>query len=318
LRAHPDAPATVDKDPTAWSTAEVEQLRNEYTMDPAINEDYRTPDNAIREYVLHLADPTKQCTPKTGDAGAASGVFSLPDAPYGSCYPTFLWCRLMSEPYSDDNDRPDRHDARMVMDSLLHAEVLTRVGCEGFVDGQTTAEMVCTYGNGGLYDYRFENLCFEAFGGRDMGVLDVETRPDQPGGFGALPNTEIQPEVYNRLVTAVNLLTRARLDVPVGFRWRTVQYEADRVVTTEPSGYSETWLDGGGMPSGWGAAVPSVWVDFQITYAVGATLEVWLEYAFPDYNLHSDRIDIDYQAQIDPNWVNAVPQIGRASCRERV
>lgn len=307
LRSHPDAPESVAKDPMSWSAAEVQQLRNEYAVDPSINEDYRTPDNAIREYVRHMADPSYQCSRKTGDAGAASSIFSLPDTPYGSCYPTFHFCRLMSEPYDDGNDRQQPHDARMTIDALLHAEVLTRAGCEGFVDGQTTAEMVCTYANGGLYDYRFETLCFQAFSGRDMGVLDPETRPDQPAGFGPFPNTEIQPEVYNRLVSAVNLLTRARLDVPVGFRWRTVQYEAERPVTTTPYGYIRSWLDGAGSPSGWGEALASVWVDFPLTYIVGASRNTWLT-GGPPHQLNTSRIDIDYQAQIDPNWVYCVPQ----------
>jgi hypothetical protein len=140
-----------------------------------------------------------------------------------------------------------------------------------------------------------------------MGVMDEETRPDMPGGFGPLVNTEVQPEVYNRLALAVNLLTRARLDVPVGFRWRTVQYWADRPVSTTPPGALNSWLDNAGQPAGWGEAVPSIWDEFPITYSVGASLETFLEYGDP-MNLTAERIDIDYQAMIAPNWVKCVPQ----------
>lgn len=244
LDSHPDAPATVDPDPTTWSAPEVAILRNEYLTDPAVNEDYRTDDNAVREYALHVADATKQCTWKIGDAGTQSSVQSLPDNPFGCCYPHFFAIRLVPEPYEDDNAREDPHDARRTVDALMQSEILIRSACEGFVDGRTTVELACQQEVGGLYDYTFENLCFDASGNRWMTAFTAEERAEHPESFGPLPNTGWRRDVFNQLVRAVNLLDKARIDLPFTLRFRTCYYGGEReepvIVTVGPPECSET------------------------------------------------------------------------------
>jgi hypothetical protein len=238
LDSHPDAPVTVDPDPLTWSADEVAILRNEYLTDPAVNEHYRTDDNAVREYALHVVDASKNCSWKVGDAGAQSSVQNLSDNPYGCCYPHFFAVRLMPEPYEDDNDREDPHDARRTIDALLQAEISTVAGCEGYVDGRTSAQLACDQG-GGLYEYRFETLCFDAFSGRWMSAFGMADRPDGPEGFGPLPNTAWRRDVFNRLATAVNLLDKARVELPFELEFRHSFHAGQRdeavVVTYGPS-----------------------------------------------------------------------------------
>lgn len=309
LRSHPDAPAAVNKDPSTWSASEVQILRNEYAPDPAINEDYRTDDNAIREYVLHQGDSTKQCTVKIGDSGTGSGVDGLPDNPFGCCYPHFFFCRLLPEVYEDNNDVMEGHDTRAVMDSMLQAEVYLRAMCEGFVDGRTSQDIICRTGHGNLYDYKFENLCFDAFNGREIGCFPLDKRIDA-SGFGPLPNSIMYAEVFTRLVKAVNLLDKVRLDLPIRFASRAINYVGEREVNAiscsgtegcQTDSFSYAYLDGASPPAmaylstgGW---------DFGV--AIGASGGFTLDGC--PHKVSGSRTDTEYRVEIDPAFANAVP-----------
>ena len=310
LRSHPDAPAAVNKDPSTWSADEVQQLRNEYATDPEINEDYRTDDNTVREYVLHQADPTKQCSVKTGDSGTASGVDGLPDNPFGCCYPHFFFCHLLPEVYEDNNDVMESHDTRAVIDSMLQAEIYLRAMCEGFVDGLTSQDITCRTGEGNLYDYRFENLCFDAFKGREIGCFPLAKRIDA-SGFGPLPNSIMYAELFNRLVKAVNLLDKVRLDLPMVFKFRTYDYRDDRAVAlTELDGTNCTTVgtckaygDGlSGVASTLNEDSPSDWATWTTIGASKTGQLVGCPYA-----LAIVRSDAEYRAEIDPDFWLAVP-----------
>jgi len=103
-------PATWAKDPPTWSS--VDGWPAAVT---ALNaEAYRTLDNALREYAIHRANPHYQCKffYELGDT-ACQAVD--PDV-FGSCYPKFHFIKLIPEPYEDDNDVLDAHDARCVVD----------------------------------------------------------------------------------------------------------------------------------------------------------------------------------------------------------
>ena len=313
LRAHPDAPAAVNSDPSTWSASEVQVLRNEYVTDPDVNEDYRTDDNTVREYVLHQADPTKQCTVKTGDSGTGSAVDGLTDNPFGCCYPHFFFCHLVPEVYEDGNDVMESHDTRAVIDSMLQTEVYLRAMCEGFVDGRTSKEVICnTPGHlGGLYDYRFENLCFDAFGGREIGCFPLAQRVDA-SGFGPLPNSLMYGEVFTRLAKAANLLDKLRLDVPIVFKYRTFEYRDDHAVSlTELDGTNCTttgtcraYGDGLGVPEATtlNFGSPSAWGTWVSIGALKAGQLVGCP-----YQMASVRTDTEYRAEIDPAFWNAVP-----------
>jgi hypothetical protein len=229
FRSHADAPSSVARDVSTWSAGEVSDLRAE---------DYRTDDSAMREYVRHQYDPGYHCSIKVGDAGANSTLWGSPDAPFGSCYPTFLFAHLIPEPYDDGNNLRDQWDSRCTTDAFTQIETFLRTASEAFVDGRTSADVTCRTGAGGLYDYTFENLCYDAFAGRSIGAMPLSVRPEGEPGFGPVPNTVMYAEVFNRMVKAINLLTRIRVDIPFVVAQRFLEGTASTEPTVTPSGAS--------------------------------------------------------------------------------
>lgn len=196
-----DAPASIDSDISTWDTAALALER------------YRTTENALREYLVNQTYGT-QCSKNPGNWGINSGVDSLPDNPYGSCYPTFRLCKLIPKPYDDGNDAQNGVDTRFEHDAFSQMELYLRAMCEGWVDGRTSAEYACESGTVSVFDYTFENLCFDAFGGRWINFMDATDRADNPQGYGPLPNTYAKAELFNQFSSAINLLTTVRVMVP--------------------------------------------------------------------------------------------------------
>ncbi len=84
-------------------------------------------------------------------------------------------------------------------------------------------------------EYRVEALVFGRK--RWFEFLPATLRPDNAQGFGPLPNTNLYARIFNNLCNAVNLLTRARIDLPFNYQSR------DKEVTylgTETSGTGST------------------------------------------------------------------------------
>jgi len=308
LRSHPDAPATVDKDPLAWSGAE---------RDALAAEDYRTPDNALREYLLSRVDGGRNCTFKIGDSGTGSIVHTIGDDPFGSCYPHLFLVHLVEEPYEDDNDTTEPHDTRCTVDAFRQMELYLRAICEGFMDGQTSKEIVCATRLGNIYDFTFENLCFQAFSGRSIGALSLKDRPDFPAEFGPLPNTIMEAELFNRLSSAVNLLDKARLDLPIRFKSRQHNYRDDRNVTLiELDG--TICNDGGGTCKAYGdnlsgsaSTETSVdgWLDWTTIGAINAGQLIGCPYQFAATASRQEyRVVIADPDDPDFIFFNAVPQ----------
>jgi hypothetical protein len=303
LRSHPDAPATVDRTVANWDTTEKDNLGLE---------DYRTDDNAVREYALWNYDNNENCTQKTGDAGTGSGVFGLADNPWGSCFPTFFFVKLVPEPYEDGNNTQQTTDTRCTVRSFQQMETYLKAMCEGYVDGTTSLDIICDSGTGGLFDYTFENLCFEAFGGTSVGAFSLTDRSDEPAGFGPLPNTKMYADVFNRLSSAVNLLTKARLEVPVTFDYRTVTYprtyrEESFTDTDGSSGCSTSSFyaairDSAGPVDAVGSPSYSSWSTWTSVSASKSTIAD----ACPS-KLAGDRVDVEYKVSIDTAFANAVP-----------
>jgi hypothetical protein len=208
LHYHEDAPASIDEDISLWDTAALAA------------EDYRTVENGIREYLVNQTYGT-QCSTQIGNAALntsspfnAGGIYTEADNPYGSCYPTFRLCKLVPVPYDDGNDRQNTIDTRFEHDVFTQMEVYLRAMCEGYVDGRTSTEYACESGTVSVFDYTFENLCFEAFGGKWINFMDSTDRDDNPQGYGPLPNTEAKAELFNQFSSAVNLLTTVRVMLP--------------------------------------------------------------------------------------------------------
>ena len=67
-------------------------------------------------------------------------------------------------------------------------------------------------------EYRVEALVFGRK--RWFEFLPATLRPDNAQGFGPLPNTNLYARIYNNFCNAVNLLTRARIDLPFNYQVR--------------------------------------------------------------------------------------------------
>lgn len=302
LRAHPDAPTTVARDAGSWSSGEVSDLQAEA---------WRSDDNAVREYMRHQADGSYHCTFKEGDAGWASNLPFQPDAPFGSCYPTFHFVHLVPEPYEDKNTSMEPTDTRVLVDAYQQMETYLRIMCEAFVDGRTSAELNCTLAEGNLYDYTFENLCHDAFGGRWIGAFSVEARPDDGPGFGPLPNTLMYAQVHNRLAAGVDLLTKLRIDVPVLISTRESTGSATKTVEALPEGAScsdtgavAAWVDNA-SPAPVTSVTPGSWVESGTSTAtITATQSAYMICGF---QIQTDRLDAEWKAEVVPQYLEALP-----------
>ena len=208
------AVSSIDRDVGTWDVA---ALRAEA---------YRSTENAIREYLVWTNTGQNAVAGKPGDSAFGSGVDLLPDNPFGTVFPTIILTKLMPVPYLDGNDAQNGVDTPLLHDTLTQAELYLRAMCEGYVDGRTSEEYACESGISSWYDYTFTNLCFDAFQGQWLSPLASgptaltrarDTRPDRPQAFGPYPNTLTSAEVWNQFATAINLLTRVRVMLPMKF-----------------------------------------------------------------------------------------------------
>ena len=67
-------------------------------------------------------------------------------------------------------------------------------------------------------EYRVEAIAYGRK--RWFEFLPPTLRPDNAQGFGPLPNTNLYARIFNNFCNAVNLLTRARIDLPFNFQTR--------------------------------------------------------------------------------------------------
>lgn len=310
-RAHENAPATVAEDPNTWSADDLARLDGTHGTYP---EDYRTPDNALREYLRWANGDHGKPSLKTGDHGYGS---SPSPTPWGNVMPTFHFLKLIPEAREDNDDEMDANDTRMLAETHQQAEWYLRAMCEGYVDGNTTAARTCrNTSDAGLYDYTWENLCFEAHGGRDCGAFPVDVRDDRPAGFGPLPNTLTYAEVHNRLCQVANLLTKLRLDVPLQWSTRTLTYrgETDVGIDEGTFGYCddttyETWVDNQKPPPATTLLSDSGWTVEATAPTLQGTQSAGLDCADGgnDWVLSNYRTDTEWKVEIAPGWTDAVP-----------
>lgn len=316
FQATDTAPATVDPDPATWSGGEITDLANEA---------YRTDDNALREYALLQSNGTNQCTFKEGDAGTFSTVTGLPDNPFGSCYPHFVFVKLIPLPYEDDNDTTESHDSRALAEHMFQVETYLAAMCEGFIDDTTSTTITCENYSGDpisrLFDYTFENLCFDAFEGRQIGAFPLSIRDAGNAGHGPLPNTKLYAEVFNRLVKCVNKLTKARVMLPFSLECQTVTKQGEVVLPMQWPGAGAhdcfpgsdyRFLASGSPPAGsvvintipWsncGSSVSAISIGFISTTCTPGN----------DWTLVSQIDEVEYRIAIDPNLLEAIPVLWR-------
>lgn len=228
---HSMAPASIARTTTTWDRAAL-------TAEAA---DYRTAENAMREYLLNQEDNSYQCE-KTGPGNAAanSPILLEPGTPWGACYPQMFFVKLMPEPWSDGNDSSDANDTVMTHEQMSHAELWLRVLSEGFVDGQTSIQYGCATGVNAVFDFRWETLCYQATGMPWIGTMpskvtrdlrQAEIRPDRPAGYGPLPTTITTSEIWNQYARILNRLHDVRVMLPFSLETRTFRDNATKAVS---------------------------------------------------------------------------------------
>ena len=213
FHSHDSAPASIGRDVGTWDLVALK----------AEADDYRTEENAIREYLVHArGSGSYQCSATGwGNDYSARIADALPDNPFGSCYPTLFLVKLIPKPYLDGNDRQDSKDTPFESEVMRTAELYLRAMSEGYVDKQTSEGVGCDAAS--TFDFRWEQLCYQATGMPwlipigDTGskyLAATEVREDRPEGFGPMPTTRAAASVFNGFANACNLLNRVRVSLP--------------------------------------------------------------------------------------------------------
>lgn len=198
LQTTDTAPSTRAEDYSTWSSGD---------RTTTYNETYRTDDNGLAEYLLYDRDSVWPSV-KTGDNAWGSVVQILPDNPTGCIIPHIFLSRLERIPYEDSDDIMQDYDSRAIVENLGSKEFFLKAVCEGFVNGFASSEALCD-GNSYPYDFLFEDLCVQAFGGRKIG-----------DGHGPLPSTKTRAEHFNQISACLNLLNMVRIDGETSFEFQ--------------------------------------------------------------------------------------------------
>lgn len=321
LHRHPNAPSSVPRNPGDWTADDLARLRNTHASEP---EDFRTDDNALREWALRVFNGTNPVL-RPGDHEITSAAPSMTGPPYGAAWPYLVFVRQVPAPYQDDNQIYDSHDTQPAIEPMEQAELYLRGICSAFVDGETTAALACRPGATGLYDYTWESLLYQANGNRWTPLLPIDVRPDNPQGFGPLPNTLMYAESFNALARIVNRLDKLRMDIP--YEWETRDDRWSGVVDAGQmtfgndncslNGNATSWKDGVTGPTAdtpvpnqdewisWGGLPPVVRGSYTVALS-GCDAEGtgWL--------VTSHRIDDQYRLSIHAAYDAAVPSELRA------
>ncbi len=136
-------------------------------------------------------------------------------------------------------------------------------------------------------------------------------RADFPVEFGPIPNTIMYAELFNRLSSAVNMLDKVRLDIPLQFKARTYTYYDEAEITlTELTGECTT----GGTCAAYKDSVgPLIASTLQSTSAWDvwpiSTISAGKGFGLTGcpYKVYGARTDTEYRVEIDPDFIDAVP-----------
>jgi hypothetical protein len=237
--------------------------------------DYRTTENALREYLLQQQSGRRAGNAGAGDAAYTSGLPTGGDV-FGTVFPTLIFTKDIPEPCLDGNATLEPGtDSPALSEHLRLVELYLRAGCEGFVDGRESAAQACDNSNTTLYDYTFENLMFDADQNRHVPLLPVDVRPDNPQGHGPMPMTYLYAGTFNTLARAVNRLRTARLMLPMTLEHRVTTYVHTRDVTnlvrnaTSARAIDDGWSKASGVDF-------SIWLRAASETALGTpTVGAW-------------------------------------------
>jgi len=324
---HADAPASLTRDVDTWDIVAL----------TAEADDYRTEENALREYLVHArGSGSYQCSNiGAGNSQHQMQVNALPDNPFGTCYPTIFLVQLLPKPYLDGNDKQGPNDTPFESGSLRQAELYLRCMAEGFVDKQTTESSGCAAT--ATYDFRYEQLCYQAtghpyllpIGNVESKYLDAtEVRTDSPEGFGPMPTTKASSSVFNGFANATNLLNRVRVALPWELKVDTSATSNTTTTATGAAMSDGTPLDcstysGGGFL--WRGAQPDLVAGalpgaFAVQPYATSELDTVVSNTGPAYTcdgsnfqLYTTRYDAAYLfSPVDADALDAIPDEWRA------
>lgn len=283
------------------------------------DEPYRTDENAVKQYIA------SNCPRIIGDNAPwpnNNPRSEMADNPKGSCYLRLYLIRLIPEVYADvpvENDKSEPPvDTRVLVDAFLQMEKYGRAMCEGFIDAESTVALQdcsLTDQQSYLMDYTAENWYFHAFGQKWIPALPVAIAQAKIKGYGPFPAQIMYAEIFNCFAKAFNLLTRARVELPFKFEFRSATYIGQRTIIPD---------DGGSGP--WGVflnVVPpspdtvqsdwSDWIDVGssgIIPAANKTTKVDFDFGSSTFIVTTSWIRIQYRFQLeDPNALLAVPDL---------
>lgn len=272
-------------------------------------EKFRSFENGIRQYLYHIhrggLEGDYHPPPKIGDMGAEAPTPS--GNPYGSVYPHFFFLKLIPLVHADSNTTVEETDTPIVMDTAQHAELFARGMCEAFVDSVTSKSYGCQLYVTMAYDYRWENLLFQAASGRWLGSLPGEARPDGMSGFSALPSTVLYAEVFSQLARAYNLLDKLRLLLPMQLLYRTNAYRGTMAVTPQwDTGSKAVWT---GAPPPATTPDPFGWSDWEVwADGMGATSAAHLQITGTGWEMVTVRDVVQFKLELlDANAIHALP-----------
>lgn len=308
----PTAPSTISSDIGSWS-------------DAVASEPFRSTENALREYLLHVRTGSHcaKAGSQPGNAAVGSDVVGLPDDPFGTCYPHLYFVKLVPEVPEDSNARQDPGDAPFFHDAAKQVELYLRCMAEGYVDGSANRTRACELGTLYAWDYTYENACYDAFGGRWVSTLPSQVatsfgpddvRTDRPEGFGPLPNTDASAEVFNQLASLVNVLVRVRVMLPWTIQCKTDYGLAVKVVGVDwpPShactgGTQSVWVET--TPSEAGVTVAGTWADCAGTFISNcyAGLDGTCD-GFGGWNLLTERNTLSWRLVLLDDALELVPE----------
>lgn len=327
LHHHDSAPASFSSDVGTWDLAAL----------TAEADDYRTEENALREYLVHAqGSGSYQCSRLGwGNSESARTVDFIPDNPFGSCYPTLFLVQLLPKPYADGNDTQQSSDTPFESYPLRMAETYLRVICEGFIDGEVSAKSGCDTGS--TFEFTWANCCYSATGLPWLQMIGdtpskylpaSEVRPDKPEGFGPMPTTMAAASVFNGFAKVCNSLNRVRVTLP----W---ELEVDRTATgnstTPTAGFRRS--DGGALDCSTYSGGGLFYQGGQPDAPVGAFAGAWTVFGYAQsqldtivaysggsytcsgsaFQLYSERWDERYRVHLtDPDALNAIPETWRS------
>lgn len=217
IQSHPDAPSTVAKDDATWSASTI------------ASEDYSTDENRLRKYI-RKAKHGDDFDYQLGDTSPSGYLLRLNYAQKGTIYPRIHFVKLLPKAYEDGNLSPGPLDTKCYSDPFLKMAWYSRAMCEGFVDKVASTDCLSEIVSGdpvlqvkSMYDYTLENALLQANGNRSFEILPSLIRKfDRANGFGPLPGlTPMNADQFNQFSRFINLLDRARVDLPLDLEYRT-------------------------------------------------------------------------------------------------